>query len=145
MEEILRKLQKDASGHKHKAIRDACVHACGESAGASRLSGCRGVKGRGGNLRLCTPAGFKGTESSYTNPTGPHRKQCYRNITKKRDTLRKISVSDKLRIYLRWSAPKTDSGVERGFPCPCAGRELHHPKLHWLFFRCKLLGINAHS
>ncbi|XP_042289309.1 brefeldin A-inhibited guanine nucleotide-exchange protein 3 isoform X2 [Thunnus maccoyii] len=28
MEEILRKLQKDASGHKHKAIRDACVHAC---------------------------------------------------------------------------------------------------------------------
>ncbi|CAJ1066833.1 brefeldin A-inhibited guanine nucleotide-exchange protein 3 isoform X2 [Xyrichtys novacula] len=28
MEEILRKLQKDASGHKHKAIRDACVYAC---------------------------------------------------------------------------------------------------------------------
>ncbi|XP_074531428.1 brefeldin A-inhibited guanine nucleotide-exchange protein 3 [Halichoeres trimaculatus] len=28
MEEILRKLQKDASGHKHKAIRDACVFAC---------------------------------------------------------------------------------------------------------------------
>ncbi|KAK2824666.1 hypothetical protein Q5P01_021841 [Channa striata] len=28
MEEILRKLQKDASGHKHKGIRDACVHAC---------------------------------------------------------------------------------------------------------------------
>ncbi|XP_051235999.1 brefeldin A-inhibited guanine nucleotide-exchange protein 3 isoform X1 [Dicentrarchus labrax] len=27
MEEILRKLQKDASGHKHKAIRDACVYA----------------------------------------------------------------------------------------------------------------------
>uniref|UniRef100_A0A8C9XYU0 ARFGEF family member 3 n=1 Tax=Sander lucioperca TaxID=283035 RepID=A0A8C9XYU0_SANLU len=30
MEEILRKLQKDASGHKHKAIRDACVYARGE-------------------------------------------------------------------------------------------------------------------
>lgn len=30
MEEILRKLQKDASGHKHKGIRDACVYACGE-------------------------------------------------------------------------------------------------------------------
>uniref|UniRef100_A0A7N6A5M9 SEC7 domain-containing protein n=1 Tax=Anabas testudineus TaxID=64144 RepID=A0A7N6A5M9_ANATE len=30
MEEILRKLQRDASGHKHKGIRDACVHACGE-------------------------------------------------------------------------------------------------------------------
>lgn len=28
MEEILRKLQKEASGHKHKAIRDACVCAC---------------------------------------------------------------------------------------------------------------------
>ncbi|TMS04181.1 Brefeldin A-inhibited guanine nucleotide-exchange protein 3 [Larimichthys crocea] len=28
MEEILRKLQKDASGHKHKAIRDGCVYAC---------------------------------------------------------------------------------------------------------------------
>ncbi|KAM6916476.1 brefeldin A-inhibited guanine nucleotide-exchange protein 3 [Xenentodon cancila] len=28
MEEILRKLQKDASGHKHKGIRDACVCAC---------------------------------------------------------------------------------------------------------------------
>lgn len=28
MEEILRKLQKDASGHKHKGIRDACVFAC---------------------------------------------------------------------------------------------------------------------
>uniref|UniRef100_A0A671XCB6 ARFGEF family member 3 n=1 Tax=Sparus aurata TaxID=8175 RepID=A0A671XCB6_SPAAU len=28
MEEILRKLQKDASGHKHKAIRDACAFAC---------------------------------------------------------------------------------------------------------------------
>ncbi|KAM8859046.1 brefeldin A-inhibited guanine nucleotide-exchange protein 3 isoform 1-T1 [Spinachia spinachia] len=27
MEEVLRKLQKDASGHKHKAIRDACVYA----------------------------------------------------------------------------------------------------------------------
>lgn len=30
MEEILRKLHKDASGHKHKAIRDACVYAFGE-------------------------------------------------------------------------------------------------------------------
>ncbi|XP_017289156.1 brefeldin A-inhibited guanine nucleotide-exchange protein 3 isoform X2 [Kryptolebias marmoratus] len=28
MEEILRKLQKDASGHKHKGIRDACLSAC---------------------------------------------------------------------------------------------------------------------
>ncbi|XP_028279205.1 brefeldin A-inhibited guanine nucleotide-exchange protein 3 isoform X2 [Parambassis ranga] len=28
MEEILRRLQKDASGHKHKGIRDACVYAC---------------------------------------------------------------------------------------------------------------------
>uniref|UniRef100_A0A665VL75 ARFGEF family member 3 n=1 Tax=Echeneis naucrates TaxID=173247 RepID=A0A665VL75_ECHNA len=28
MEEILRKLQKDASGHKHKGIRDACGYAC---------------------------------------------------------------------------------------------------------------------
>ncbi|XP_035987291.1 brefeldin A-inhibited guanine nucleotide-exchange protein 3 isoform X1 [Fundulus heteroclitus] len=28
MEEILRKLQKDASGHKHKAVRDACACAC---------------------------------------------------------------------------------------------------------------------
>ncbi|KAK7901171.1 hypothetical protein WMY93_017940 [Mugilogobius chulae] len=28
MEEILRKLQKEASGHKHKALRDACVCAC---------------------------------------------------------------------------------------------------------------------
>ncbi|XP_041922683.1 brefeldin A-inhibited guanine nucleotide-exchange protein 3 isoform X2 [Alosa sapidissima] len=28
MEEILRKLQKEASGHKHKAIRDACTLAC---------------------------------------------------------------------------------------------------------------------
>ncbi|XP_078144770.1 brefeldin A-inhibited guanine nucleotide-exchange protein 3 [Centroberyx gerrardi] len=28
MEGILRKLQKDASGHRHKAIRDACVYAC---------------------------------------------------------------------------------------------------------------------
>ncbi|XP_075935099.1 brefeldin A-inhibited guanine nucleotide-exchange protein 3 [Anarhichas minor] len=27
MEEILRKLQKDASGHKHRGIRDACVYA----------------------------------------------------------------------------------------------------------------------
>lgn len=48
MEEILRKLQKDASGHKHKAIRDACVHACGESTAASRLSGCRWGGGGGG-------------------------------------------------------------------------------------------------
>ncbi|KPP64310.1 hypothetical protein Z043_117362 [Scleropages formosus] len=30
MEEILRKLQKDASGNKFKAIRDACAAACGE-------------------------------------------------------------------------------------------------------------------
>lgn len=36
MEEILRRLQKEASGHKHKAIRDACVYACGEC--------CRGNK-----------------------------------------------------------------------------------------------------
>ncbi|XP_034040530.1 brefeldin A-inhibited guanine nucleotide-exchange protein 3 isoform X1 [Thalassophryne amazonica] len=28
MEEILRKLLKDASGHKHKALREACVSAC---------------------------------------------------------------------------------------------------------------------
>ncbi|KAJ0004829.1 hypothetical protein NQD34_011043 [Periophthalmus magnuspinnatus] len=28
MEEILRKLQKEASGHKHKALRDACQCAC---------------------------------------------------------------------------------------------------------------------
>uniref|UniRef100_A0AAV2JPJ8 SEC7 domain-containing protein n=1 Tax=Knipowitschia caucasica TaxID=637954 RepID=A0AAV2JPJ8_KNICA len=28
MEEILRRLQKEASGHKHKALRDACVCAC---------------------------------------------------------------------------------------------------------------------
>uniref|UniRef100_A0A3P9DQN3 ARFGEF family member 3 n=1 Tax=Maylandia zebra TaxID=106582 RepID=A0A3P9DQN3_9CICH len=28
MEELLRKLQKDASGHKYKGIRDACVYAC---------------------------------------------------------------------------------------------------------------------
>lgn len=42
MEEILRKLQKDASGHKHKAIRDACVYACGECAPASGLSGGAG-------------------------------------------------------------------------------------------------------
>uniref|UniRef100_A0A8C4E3D4 SEC7 domain-containing protein n=1 Tax=Dicentrarchus labrax TaxID=13489 RepID=A0A8C4E3D4_DICLA len=34
MEEILRKLQKDASGHKHKAIRDACVYAWGECTAA---------------------------------------------------------------------------------------------------------------
>ncbi|XP_033932980.1 brefeldin A-inhibited guanine nucleotide-exchange protein 3-like, partial [Pseudochaenichthys georgianus] len=27
MEEILRKLQKDASGHKHRSLRDACVYA----------------------------------------------------------------------------------------------------------------------
>uniref|UniRef100_A0AAX7UTH2 SEC7 domain-containing protein n=1 Tax=Astatotilapia calliptera TaxID=8154 RepID=A0AAX7UTH2_ASTCA len=33
MEELLRKLQKDASGHKYKGIRDACVYACGELAG----------------------------------------------------------------------------------------------------------------
>lgn len=32
MEEILRKLHKDASGHRHKGIRDACVYACGEFA-----------------------------------------------------------------------------------------------------------------
>uniref|UniRef100_H3D793 ARFGEF family member 3 n=1 Tax=Tetraodon nigroviridis TaxID=99883 RepID=H3D793_TETNG len=41
MEEVLRKLQKDASGHKHKAIRDACASACGEwggSNGAATLS-----------------------------------------------------------------------------------------------------------
>ncbi|XP_028982911.1 brefeldin A-inhibited guanine nucleotide-exchange protein 3 [Betta splendens] len=28
MEEILRKLQKDASGHRNKGLRDACVYAC---------------------------------------------------------------------------------------------------------------------
>ncbi|XP_056148057.1 brefeldin A-inhibited guanine nucleotide-exchange protein 3 [Lampris incognitus] len=28
MDELLRKLQKEASGHKYKAIRDACVYAC---------------------------------------------------------------------------------------------------------------------
>lgn len=49
MEEILRKLQKDASGHKHKAIRDACVYACGECTAASRRSGCRrGARVMGG-------------------------------------------------------------------------------------------------
>lgn len=31
MEEILRKLHKDASGNKYKAIRDGCAVACGES------------------------------------------------------------------------------------------------------------------
>lgn len=30
MEEILRKLQKEASGGKHKAIRDSCAVACGK-------------------------------------------------------------------------------------------------------------------
>lgn len=30
MEEILRKLQKEASGSKHKAIRDSCSVACGK-------------------------------------------------------------------------------------------------------------------
>lgn len=30
MEEILRKLQKEASGSKHKAIRDSCGVACGK-------------------------------------------------------------------------------------------------------------------
>ena len=47
MEEILRKLQKDASGHKHKAIRDACVFACGECAAAPpavRLQGGGGQR-----------------------------------------------------------------------------------------------------
>lgn len=39
MEEILLKLQKDASGHKHKAIRDACVYARGECAAAPSGSG----------------------------------------------------------------------------------------------------------
>lgn len=34
MEDILRKLQKDASGHKHKALRDACVYARGECTAA---------------------------------------------------------------------------------------------------------------
>uniref|UniRef100_A0A3P9DQD1 ARFGEF family member 3 n=1 Tax=Maylandia zebra TaxID=106582 RepID=A0A3P9DQD1_9CICH len=34
MEELLRKLQKDASGHKYKGIRDACVYACGECTAA---------------------------------------------------------------------------------------------------------------
>ncbi|XP_075902214.1 brefeldin A-inhibited guanine nucleotide-exchange protein 3 isoform X2 [Nelusetta ayraudi] len=28
MEGVLRRLQKEASGHKHKAVRDACVYAC---------------------------------------------------------------------------------------------------------------------
>lgn len=45
MEEILRKLQKDASGHKHKAIRDACIYAFGECAAAGD-----GVGGGGSGL-----------------------------------------------------------------------------------------------
>uniref|UniRef100_A0AAX7VI31 SEC7 domain-containing protein n=1 Tax=Astatotilapia calliptera TaxID=8154 RepID=A0AAX7VI31_ASTCA len=38
MEELLRKLQKDASGHKYKGIRDACVYACGECTADHNLS-----------------------------------------------------------------------------------------------------------
>lgn len=34
MEDILRKLHKEASGHKYKAIRDACTLASGELAAA---------------------------------------------------------------------------------------------------------------
>lgn len=41
MEEILRRLQKEASGHKHKAVRDACVYACGEF---RRLHDSRGIR-----------------------------------------------------------------------------------------------------
>lgn len=43
MEEILRKLQKDASGHKHKAIRDACIYAFGECAAAGDGVGVAGL------------------------------------------------------------------------------------------------------
>lgn len=51
MEEILRKLQKDASGHKHKAIRDACAFACGECAAAPlRVSGSREGEQRDGDV-----------------------------------------------------------------------------------------------
>lgn len=66
MEEILRKLQKDASGHKHKGIRDACVYACGECTTADPpfppwLSGCReggpgGDEGGRDVLSVCSPA-----------------------------------------------------------------------------------------
>lgn len=55
MEEILRKLQKDASGHKHKAIRDACVHACGECTADSRLPlAVGGFDKDGGYMRIYT-------------------------------------------------------------------------------------------
>lgn len=44
MEEILRKLQKDASGSKHKAIKESCTWALGKRAGAA------------GHLRPSSPA-----------------------------------------------------------------------------------------
>lgn len=62
MEEILRKLQKDASGHKHKAIRDACASACGEWTAAPR---CRMESGWGLLYTCCllgdnSPTGLDG-------------------------------------------------------------------------------------
>ena len=62
MEEILRKLQKDASGHKHKGIRDACVYARGECASAPGLFGCRRGDRDEGNLWPGLPVSLQGKE-----------------------------------------------------------------------------------
>jgi hypothetical protein len=48
MEEILRKLQKEASGSKYKAIKESCTWALGERARASGEGTRAGPAGRAG-------------------------------------------------------------------------------------------------
>lgn len=62
MEEILRKLQRDASGSKYKAIKESCTWALGKR---GRCAGAEGVRGD--------------TCSRITRSSGPlGRKDCHR-------------------------------------------------------------------
>ncbi|RXM32985.1 Brefeldin A-inhibited guanine nucleotide-exchange protein 3 [Acipenser ruthenus] len=68
MEEILKKMQKDASGNKHKAIREACglayastmsARVCPKTGSALEIAAygcCLAVTSFSGNRRCCSPA-----------------------------------------------------------------------------------------
>uniref|UniRef100_A0A3B4TK74 ARFGEF family member 3 n=1 Tax=Seriola dumerili TaxID=41447 RepID=A0A3B4TK74_SERDU len=73
MEEILRKLQKDASGHKHKGIRDACVYACGE---CTAVGGCLCVSRERCLLPLQMALESKNTKLGQTALTGMQKLLC---------------------------------------------------------------------
>lgn len=73
MEEILRKLQKEASGSKHRAIKESCTWAIGKGGGRGALGAQVGAaEVRGG---FCAADGSETSAKLALPPAGPERLQ----------------------------------------------------------------------